>query len=399
MKKLLSIMGSFALITSSTSYAVSCGWSENYDDLFDTETKTNQGEWIAQGLTTSIAAFEKLAISNIVIATPIRTARIQSINEELESNRKQNISALEAYITKACNFQGPNLSIEIYNDNSFQIPLIDGYDNNNVSLQEIDVRKGTATVNLKYLNKVLSTQSLNWNIPEYELLVSVTNLLNTNSYAAVGDYDVSKIDIPIVDLASIGFPLKITLGTLSTMLTMLGVISGPNSGGGIPGISDIIKPVLEPIKNLTKLDVHALAQAEPGDNTYIKFNQDFRNGLKEVLAGVGDVLKKFGMADTISLPVGEAGQEVLVKISEILDQDVFKLVSIDTSAFNTQVVSDSTTIDIELSLGSKGKDGELKIIDLLANAAPNLVKILAKFLDTDTYDISKGGSHNMVFYY
>lgn len=404
MKKLLAILGSSTLGTSGVLTVVSCDNKVNYDNLFDdTEENNNHGEYIKPGLEASLAKFERAVQQTILLKTPVGQRRgkdLKQINQKLATERETNILALTTHLKAACDFTQSGFVIEINDDNSFTTPVINGFDSTNFSGDEISVTNGTAYVSLKYLNTVVATKTVSWSIPEFELLSEVTNLLNMNGYDKVGAYKAAKLDIPLFNLGSLGVPLKITLGTISGIISLLDLLHADADANNNP-IVDLLKPVVEPIQRIARLDVNALTKKDingfDGVIAYGVFDTEFRRAMQQLFEGIKTLLAQFNLSDEITLPDNGSGIEQKIKITELLNANVFEILNFDTSSLNSTQEVSGLTVKINATIGSKGVGGQLKMIDLLANAAPNFVKLINKFLDPDTYNIAKGGSHNLIY--
>ncbi|WP_339021718.1 hypothetical protein [Spiroplasma endosymbiont of Atherix ibis] len=226
-------------------------------------------------------------------------------------------------------------------------------------------------------------------------------MLQTNSYANVGDYKSKKIDIPLADLSGMGIPLKITLGTIYTFISLLNITNSYSSSSS-QSSSDWMSTLLNSIKKIVNLNVQELADANPddlnGQYIYNEFDKNFRKNFKDLFEVLGEALKVMGVQDNIKIPATDTKPETFIKISQLLDTNIFDIFNFDPDSIGMdQDLGGGLKMKMSAKIGSKGQNKKLFLGDLLANVSPNIVHIFAKFLNPKTYDPEFGGSHNLVY--
>ncbi|AGR41393.1 lipoprotein [Spiroplasma taiwanense] len=411
MKKLLIIISSIGLITSSSLTVVSCSNWNDYSNLFDKDgSDENDGEFILDGPDEIINNVKSVLNSTVIADVKIKEENNLKILSRNIANHLVAIDDLISYLKKQVNIKDDNFKIEISNDNTFKLPELYGIGSDGITFdQNANVNLGKAKLDLFYLNKKLYTQEFNWTVPEYDVVEKVINSLHTNSFTNPDSLLAKKVDLILFDWADMGVPgIKITLGTIYQLIQLLNIKSVTNfslRAGGMDDILSLIGPLLQPIKNLVNQDVNQLAQANPdeqnGKQIYENFDRDFRNNLQDLFSAFGNLLRSLGIKDEITIAGNEQKPDFTFKVSEFLNVNLFDLIDLDLSSINGEQEFGSGVAQgkmfIDLKIGSKGVQNKVAIGDILANVAPNIVLMFSKFLNPDTYNTTKGGSHNFLY--
>ncbi|WP_338985643.1 hypothetical protein [Spiroplasma endosymbiont of Diplazon laetatorius] len=398
MKKLLTLLSCASLTAVSCLSVTSCSNNTEYEDIFEPDESKNDGEFIKPGTEEVIESVQK-AISDTVIAdvSVKKTGGELLISDSLSS--EQIINQLIESIYKKVSITEEAFKISIDSNNSFSLPELKGVSSDGISFSEdANVTEGQAFLRLTYFDKEIFSKSFSWTVPEYNIIENVINMLHSNSYSIVGDYKSKKVDLPLVDLNDMGFPMKITMGSIYIFISFLNITADNNTFSSNYDVADSINKIKGVLKKLVSLDVKKLASANPdeidGKAIYSEFDKNYRQIFRELFEVVSEVMVDFGISDTIIFPATEKRPEIEVKIKDILDVNILDIFEIDPSSLNMEdSVGMGIKMKMNVQLGSKGKENNIALIDMLANIAPNVVHLFSKFLNPDTYT----ESHNLLF--
>ncbi|AUB31713.1 hypothetical protein [Spiroplasma floricola] len=406
MKKLLTVLSCMTLSSVSVLSVTSCTSKNDYDSIFDQNKPQdeNKGDFIVDGPDQIIKKLENIVSKKVVVNVSVKSAT-NKIQKSNFASEEKIIKELISNIKEQANITENGFTITIDSNNSFSLPELKGLSSDGITFDnDASLVYGQAFLRLNYLDKEIYTKVFEWTIPEYEVIENVINILQVNSYANVGDYKSKKIDIPLADLSGMGIPLKITLGTIHTFISLLNITNSSNSFSSTKSgtSTDWMTAILTPIKKIVNLNVQELADANPNDANgqyiYNEFDKNFRKYFKDLFGALGGVLKTLGMQDSIKIPASETKPEVVIKISELLDTNIFDIVNFDPDSIAmNQDLGMGLSMKMTAKIGSKGQNKKLLLGDLLANVAPNIVHIFAKFLNPKTYKPEFGGSHNLLY--
>ncbi|QEH61456.1 hypothetical protein SCHIN_v1c02590 [Spiroplasma chinense] len=400
MKKLLSVLSSFSLITFSTLSVVSCAGDFDYDSVYTEEPEGNNGQFVDDSTLKIVTKAEKLVNNHASIGANLGEAAHGKEWSDLSSDVKGSIQdQVYNYISDQLDLDASRFQLEIARDSTFSIPKLKGLTNESIT-EEAIVDSGNVKFYLKYLNKEIYRGEIKWSIPEFDVISSIANILNSNS-AKNSIYDIKKIDIPLGAVDFSGVSMELTLGTITNLIGLLNTLLDSSLLGDV-GVG---------IKNIMNMDVKGLAKADPDKNqsVYESFDKDFRKNLQTVFNGIKKLLDNFGIPSTITIPSFFEGKEPIeVSVDKLLEVNIFDIIDLDLSNLNEDIHQDvdsgmaivgSVPVDIHVegSMTSKGQKNSLKLIDLISNVAPNVVKLLNKFLNPDTYNPELGGSGNLLY--
>ncbi|QEH61451.1 hypothetical protein SCHIN_v1c02540 [Spiroplasma chinense] len=387
MKKLISMLSSLSLITFSTLSVVSCAGDYNYDSLFVEKDKGNKGEYVDDSTVKVVNKLEKLTSKQMAANVNLGRAAHGTDWGDLDSSEKADIqNQVKNFISEQIEMDTSKFELEMDTSATFTIPKLIGMEGQSIT-QEAKVTTGNAGISLKYRSKTIYEGNIAWSIPEFDIIKDIANILNSNS-GLNSIYDIKQIDIPLGTFDFSGVSITLTMGTITNFIGLVNTMLNSSLLGDV-GVG---------VNNLMKMDLKGLAAAQPGSPVYDKFDSDFRNNLKMIFTGLESLLTSFGMSPIITLPsMGEGKEPIELKISELLDFNILDLVDFNVSDMNTEMDSNGAHITIKAEMLSRGKENTLRLIDILSNVAPNVVHLVSKFLNPDTYNPDLGGSGNILF--